>query len=240
MNFFNQRIVTKSISLEEAVKKAKEPKKALRSLDEILADTSKIKTASAQAAEVKTAAKAEVAEAPKVEAKTEPKIEAKAEAKPEVQAEEKKAEAAVQVKIANEMPVPAAKEEAKEAPKAHAQPTTAAGTKTMKLSMTSSLDFRNWEAQAVVDAWKQHGSVEACVKNVGSNTSDPSTYCSLLKVAAGEAEKTVKTASVESKEAKAPVYKKFAKLTGNERTFLKEFFSKIYGVDYVDALLEDY
>lgn len=323
MNFFNQKIVTKSISLEDAVKKAQEPKKPVRTLEEILADTAKLNKIAASQAEVKTAA---VAEAPKA-----------AEVKPE----EKKAENAAQVKIALDMgtpapsptarpaipgkppipapglkapmapglkapmaPAPAPMAKAPVAPAASplpgqapaasaptipqklpgqaprgirppaakppmpapagskpsiaptkpqmspaspaapsmspsAAPAMASSKKSLKIA--SSLDFRGWEAQAVADAWKGHGSIEACVQNVGDKASDAQTYCSLLRVAATEADKVIKAAASKAEvKTAAPVYKKIAKLTGPEQSFLREFFSKIYGEDYVKALLADY
>lgn len=125
-------------------------------------------------------------------------------------------------------------------------PVSASGKKQLK--MASKVNFTQWEEpKMVVDAWKQHGSIEACVKNVSGNTNDPQTYCALLQVAASEADKMVKAASAkkQTKEASkkapvAPVYKKIAKLTTKERSFLDEYFTKIYGKDYVDALLGDY
>jgi hypothetical protein len=58
-------------------------------------------------------------------------------------------------------------------------------------------------------------------------------------VKAAAQSKSVKSAKKEEATA-APIYKKIAKLTGEEQSFLREFFSKIYGNDYVDALLGDY
>lgn len=221
MNFFNQKIVTKTISLEDAVKKAAEPKPAVRSLDEIIANAKQMKTAIAKA-ETKTAA----VEAPKPEApKTAPKAEVKAEVKP-----------SVTVKVAAEMSAPKV-----EAPKAEVKPVapakTAASDKHV-VKIAKELDFRGWEAQAIVDNWKQHGNVEACVKNVGDKASDGVAYCKLLSVAASEADKVIKTAA--AKKPTAPVYKKIAKLTSQEQSFLRDFFKKIYGEEYVTALLGDY
>ncbi len=126
-------------------------------------------------------------------------------------------------------------------------PAMASGKKQLKIA--SKINFTQWaDPKQVVDAWQQHGTVEACVKNVAGQTNDPQTYCSLLRVAASEAGKMVKAASekkpavtAKKEEAKAaPMYKKIAKLTGEEQSFLREFFSKIYGKDYVDAMLGDY
>lgn len=221
MNFFNQRIITRPISLEDAVKKAQEPK-SLRSLDEILNDTAKIKTAAAQTT-VKTAAKIESEQPTR-------------EVKPVVAAEKTPT---VAVKIATEMPVEAPKPEVVASKKDEPAKPAVTASKTVKLAIKTELDFRNWEAQKVVDTWKNHGTVEACVKNVGDKANDASTYCKLLSVAASEADKVVKTAAA-AKTKQAPVYKKIAKLTSKEQSFLREFFSKIYGKDYVEALLGNY
>lgn len=283
MGFFTNKIVTKPISLEDAVKK-EQPK--VRSLDEILASVKQTKTAAAAPqAEVKTAA----VEAPKVVEAAKVITEIKV-------SDEFKKEALTRV------PIPGVKDDtwkmtpgesgqAMDAAKAVGKSPFAPGAlneiSTIKpgrgqgakqvinpdirqkmkapvsplstqrpapapipapvasskhvLKLASKIDFRNWEAQAVVDAWKQHGTVEACVKNVGKDASDPKTYCALLRVAANEATKVVKSASAKKEEKTAsPIYKKIAKLTSNEQSFLREFFSKIYGKDYVEALLSDY
>lgn len=228
MKFFNSRIVTKTISLEDAVKKAQEPKAAPRSLDEIIASAKQMKTASAQA-ETKTAS----VEAPKVEA---PKAEVKAEVAP-----------TVTVKVATEMSAPKAKAPAQAPAKAvpatskpAEKPAKQAATKHV-VKLAAELDFRNWEAQAIVDTWKQHGSVQQCITNVGDKSSDGKAYCELLRVAASEADKAVKTASAKKEEkTAAPIYKKIAKLTSQEQSFLREFFKKIYGEEYVTAMLGDY
>lgn len=326
MKFFNSKIVTKPISLEEAVKKIPTQ---VRSLDDIIASATQIKTAAAQA-EVKTAAveapKAEAvkAEAPKTEAKAEVK-EAKAEVpsvtvktaadfvrgpggniamdpkaivQPEVielnpaedmdeinagfdkmkwdnmpenmdkQLSPEEAKLYFQKQKFNKQPFPVKPNDAADALKQRtpmtklppaAKPAPAPGLSTgpaapamapapamasskKTLKMAAALDFRNWDASAVVDAWNQHKTVEACVKNVGDKTSDPQTYCGLLRVAASEAGKIMKTAAAAPKEEKtaAPIYKKIAKLSGEEQSFLREFFSKIYGKEYVDAMLGDY
>lgn len=234
MNFFNSKIVTKTISLEDAIKKANEPKAAPRSLDEILASAKQMKTAAAQA-ETKTAA---VAPAPKAEAKAEaPKPEAK---KPEVKVAA--AKPTVAVKVAAELAPKPAEAPKAEAPKPEAKkPEVKAAAAKPITKWASSIDFRNWEAQAVVDAWNQHGSVEKCVANVGSKATDGKVYCELLRVAASEADKVVKTASAKKEQkTAAPVYRKIAKLTAQEQSFLRDFFKKIYGEEYVSALLDDY
>jgi hypothetical protein len=224
MKFVTDRISTKSISLEDAVKHQKEAKpQPQRTLDEILAG---IKTANA----VKLAAAntPKVVEAAKVEA---PKTEAP---KAEVKAEVKTAAVKAEIKVAAEL-----SEKKPEAPKA--APKTAA-PKGVTLKVAKTMDFRGWEAKQVVDAWKQHGDVNKCIASVKGKTSDPKTYCSLLRVAAVEAGK-VMTKVAESKPAKATKtaeHKKFAKLTANEQAFLTEYFKKLYGEDYVKAMVGDY
>lgn len=125
-----------------------------------------------------------------------------------------------------------------------------ASTKKTQLKIANKINFTQWEQpQQVSDAWKQHGTHEACCNNVKGMTNDPQTYCTLLRVAASEADKMVKAASASSKiektastkeTSKSPIYKKIAKLTKEEHTFLAEFWKKIYGNDYVDAMLGDY
>ena len=238
MNFFTSKIVTKPISLEEAVKNSQAQAGVKpRTLDEIIASGKAIKTASSQA-EVKTAA---VVEPPKVEVKPEIKVAMaplpvakKPLAKPVV--------APVAPVASGQAAVTQAATEAEKAivgkPKAPIAkaPMVAASKKVLKIA--SSLDFRGWEAQAVIDAWGQHKNMEGCVKNVAGSVSDPKTYCSLLSVAASEAPKFVKTAKAAKAEKVA--YKKIAKLTSKEHSFLKEYFTKLYGQDYVDAMLGDY
>jgi hypothetical protein len=220
MKFYSDKIVTRSISLEDAAKKAKD-RPQMRSLDEIINNVQQVKTASTNA-EVKTAAAEapKAVEAPKAEAKV---VEAKA--------------APVQVKVAEDLA------KAPEAPKTEAKkPVVKAEAKKLTLKIAKTLDFRPWEAQKIVDAWKSHGSVEKCIANVKGKVNDGKTYCGLLQVAATQATKAVKLASAtkEKKVASTPEQKKFAKLTPNEQTFLREYFTKIYGKDYVEAMLGDY
>jgi len=236
MNFFTSKIVTKPISLEEAVKNSQAQASVKpRTLDEIIASGKAIKTASSQA-EVKTAA---VIEPPKVEVKPEIKVAMaplpvakKPLAKPVAvpvapvasgQAEVTKAATEAEKAIVGKPVAPVAK-----AP-------MVASKKVLKIA--SSLDFRGWEAQAVIDAWSQHKNMEGCVKNVAGSVSDPKTYCSLLSVAASEAPKFVKTAKTEK-----VAWKKIAKLTEKERSRLKAYWlgRGIYNQDYVDAMLGDY
>lgn len=214
MRLITSRIMTKSVSLEDALKVA--PPK-IRSLDEILATVKQTKTAAAEAAVVTAAVKEE----PKVEVKAEPKVEVVA-----------KAETKVEVKTA----------EFKEEPKAEVK---TAQPKKPTLKMASSLDFRNWEAKEVVSAWGQHGTVTACMKNTADSTNNPKLYCELLQVAASVAtEKIQKTAKTETpkteKVASGPSWKKFAKLAPKEKQLVVDFFSKLYGKDYVEAMVTDY
>ena len=51
----------------------------------------------------------------------------------------------------------------------------------------------------------------------------------------GSGDGTAKAAKAEK-----VAYKKIAKLTSKEHSFLKEYFTKLYGQDYVDAMLGDY
>ena len=77
--------------------------------------------------------------------------------------------------------------------------------------------------------------------NVAGKASDGKAYCELLRVAANEAGSMIKTASAKKEQkVAAPAYKKIAKLTSQEQSFLRDFFKKIYGEDYVTALLGDY
>ena len=133
----------------------------------------------------------------------------------------------------------------------------ASGKKLLKIA--KQLDFRSWEAEDVVKAWEQHGSIKGCIKNVTKETSDPKTYCGLLQVAsqvAGEimvkkakatkgqaktAKKNIKTSSeTKKRDTNKGVWKKIAKLTDKERGMLKEYWAKLYGDKYVQSLLNDY
>lgn len=239
MKFYTSEIsLSKPISLEEAVAKAK-AQAPVRSLDEIIASAKQLKTAAAAtAAETKTAAKVETpVEAPKVEAKAEEKV---AEAKPKVEVKvamevEKKEAAAPAVAEQKTEPVVAAKE-----------PEKKAAAKTVELKVAKELDFTKFEKpEEPIKLWGSFGNEEKCIASVKDKVSDPKTYCGLLKAAASHAEGMIKTAA--SKEAegkkeasKAPLFKKLAKLTDKERSFLAKYFSKYYGEDYVKALLGDY
>ena len=232
MKFVTDRISTKSISLEDAVKHQKEAKpQPQRTLDEILAgikQANAVKLAAANAPKVVEAAKVEApkAEAPKTEA---PKAEVKV---AEVKAEVKTAAAKAEIKIAAELT-----EKKPEAPKAAPK---AAAPKGVTLKVAKALDFREWEAKQVVDAWKQHGDINKCIASVKGKTSNPKTYCNLLRVAAVEATKVMTKVASQKPVAKTAEYRKFAKLTANEQSFLRDYFQKLYGKDYVEAMLGDY
>jgi hypothetical protein len=209
MKFYSNKISTKSVSLEEAVKKAKEQPK-VRSLDEIIADIKAKQVAAAQAPQL---AKTAAAQADKIE-----KTAAKEPISVKIAVSEELKEAA--------KPAKAKKPEAKQA----------AVKNKFVMKLAKELDFRAWEAQQVVEAWKQHASVEKCIANVGGKASDPQAYCKLLQTASVMAEKVVKAASVK----KPAEFKKFAKMTPDEEAFLRKYYTKYYGKDYVDSLLGDY
>lgn len=233
MNFFNNRIVMKpGVSIEAAVAAAK-PAPQVRSLDDILADIDAknkgLKTASTEAT-VKTAA----SEAPKAEAA------ANIEPAPAPVSAPVQKTASVQVEV---------KTAAAEAPKAEAAKVETPAPKPTKLALkiAKSLDFRQWEAQDVVKAWGQHGSYEKCCANVNGKVSDAKAYCGLLQVASQEAGRVIKTAKLQAEQkvaAKEEVaegrFKKLAKLTDKERSWLAKYWGQLYGDEYVKAMLEDY
>lgn len=224
MNFFTNRIVTKSISLKDAAA-VTAPK--VRSLDELLKDLKSkneavVKTASAQvvpAAEVKK-------EEPKVVATAAP---AKAE-EPKV-AETK----VVEAKKEDDVEVVEIKEVKK--------PKAAASAPNITMKVAKKLDFRAWEAEDIVKAWGQHGDVSKCIENVAGQCSDPKTYCGLLQVANNEATKIIKASSAKATKtaSAAPAqFIKISKMNDKDKAMLAKYYTRIYGKDYVDALLEDY
>jgi hypothetical protein len=220
MKFYSNKISMKPISLEDAVKKIKEQPKA-RSLEEILADIKSKQTPIAQAPQLAKTAAAQSAKVEKTAGGYPPKVEA--------------AKTTATIKVAEELR-PAKPAEKKPDPKPEAKKAT---SNKLVMKLAKELDFRDWEAQQVVDAWSQHGSVAKCIANVKGKASNPETYCKLLQTAGGMAEKTIKVAKVAS--AKKPAeFKKFAKLTPDEEARLRKYFTKYYGKDYVDALLGDY
>jgi hypothetical protein len=249
MKFITKLITAPALSLEEAVRKAKDAPKP-RTLDEILADIDgqkQVKTAAASAPVVKEAEKKEEAPA-KVEAAPVAAAAPVAETKVEVKVamEEKKAAGAGNFGDKKAPPFGKKEEEKKEEgkddkkdDKKEEEKACEASKAGIKLKVAKSLDFRPWNAEDVVKAWGQHGSLDACVANVKGKASDPKTYCMLLKAASETAKGMMKTAT-SKKEKKAGVFKKIAKLTDKEKSFLSKYFGKLYGDDYVSALLEDY
>jgi len=227
MKFYSNRLFTKSISLQEAIDKSK-AKPPVRSIDQMLAEfdskNAQVKTAATEAKVVKTASVVKAkTEAPKV---SEPKTDEMTKAAELVA----KGEAVTL-------------EEAKTKINA----TKVAKKEAVILKIAKSLDFRQFEPEKVVEAWKQHGTLDKCVANVKGKTNDPKTYCSLLALAnkesLGRVKNSAKTAkNIEVKKAKEmkPFFKKIANLTAEEKSFLNKYFTKIYGQAFVDALLTEY
>lgn len=245
--FNSDKIMTKQISFAEA-EKARQAKlaKPARSLDQILAEIDannktaasqkKVATASTATTTVIATPAAPLApEAPKVEVKVagipdfiQEKIDAK-KGKDGDKDEDKKEE----------------KGDKKEEKKDVEEACMASTAKTLKIA--KKLDFRPWSSNEIVAAWGQHGSMDKCVVNVQGKTSDPLTYCGLLQIASTEASKMIKAASVAAPKTQAsvaapkpPQFKKIAKMTEKEKSFLSEYYSKLYGQEYVSALLEKY
>ena len=228
MKFFNTRIVTKTVQLDEAMKA--KPKN--RSLDEILADVK-------QQGQVKTAsssAQVKVAEtAPEAKAEAAPKAEVK-EAKKALPPEFLKN---IKGKKGDEKDED--KKEKKDKDKDEKDAKCASSEK-KTLKMASSLDFRKWAGEDVVRAWGQHGSHEKCVANVKDLVNEPVLYCKLLQVASGTAASIIKTANAKKAEKTSPkgVFKKLAKLSDEEAAFLKGYWRDLYGDAYVESMMKDY
>ena len=254
MKFISNRLVTKSVTLEEALAKAKSPVVA-RSLDDMLGALDKqnkqvkvaaaaqpVKTAEAKAPE----ATVKVAEVP--ESFKEHQFKPKGEKDDGEKKEDKKEDGEKKEEKKDDKPdFLKDKEEKKEDKKDDKKEgcSACAATKApVVLKIAQSLDFRGWEAPDVVTVWKQHGSIEKCMENVQKLASDPRTYCGLLKAASVEAEKVmVKVASAKAQEpAKktAATFRKIAKLTDKEKSWLRDYFTNLYGPEYVEALLSDY
>lgn len=129
-----------------------------------------------------------------------------------------------------------------------ADPLAAAAASKGQLKMAKSINFTAWpEEEKVISHWKNFGSQEKCIAGVKGKTTNAAAYCTLLEKAASMAsEQLVKKAAAAKsvKEAgkadQSPAFKRFAKLTEKEQSFLRDFFSKIYGKEYVTALLGDY
>lgn len=252
MKFFNSRIVTSEAKLEDAVKAAKEAKvDEPRSLDELLADLD------AQNKGIKTAG----SDTPTKTAESQEAQEASTEVKVQVSEELQTKEAGLENIPEDKRAKPFGKKEEETAEEGkkddedkEKEEGKCASAKPVVLKMASSIDFREWQAEDVVKAWKQHGSVEACIKNVGNDTDNPKMYCGLLQTASQLAsEKLTKQAASEKakkeaakKEAAAKdsqkrgAWKVLAKLTDKERSMLDKYWRKLYGDYYVDAMLNDY
>lgn len=243
MRFFDSRIVTTPITLKEALDKAKN-KPPQRSLDELLDehDKKQVKTASTDTKVTKVAdsVQEEMVEESleEGEAPTEIELAVSKVASGEsltLDEDPKKDEATEEVKQEEEQAAVVAPDGQSMA----TQPDTQAETKkTVSLKIARKLDFRNdWKAEDLVKAWNGHGSMEKCMENVKDQTSDPRRYCGLLQVASLKAEKVLKTASTKKEPA---VFKKIAKLTAEEKSFLKSYYRQLYGEGYVESLLADY
>lgn len=286
MKFFDHRIATKPVSLDEAAAKAKSAAKA-PSLDEVLAridaeNKGQVKTASGEkqtkvaqmgtgqmmnandligGVDPSAVAPAPVpAQAPAPVAPQAP--EAVAPVAPAAQAP------AVPAPVAPQAPTMPGSEEDIEmvsdiepsmdsgSPELSAVPVTpeaapmaaAASGKAEILKVAKSLDFRGWNREDVVKAWGQHGDFQKCVANVAGKTSDPKAYCGLLREASVESTRLIKEAAAAAKETKTAgvekqekvAFKKLAKLTDKERSWLSKYWANLYGQDYVDAMMEDY
>lgn len=262
MKFFNNRIVTKSCSMEDAVKavKAKEAKQ-VPSLDEILAKidahNKQVKTAGSSAP-VKVAEVVQKAEA-KAEEKKSPEVavaSVKVEVSSDLNADKK---AGIENIPEDKRAAPFGKkkddgkgddkEEDKKDDKDENEKDACMANSSKQLKVAKALDFRQWSAEDVVTSWNQHGSISACVRNVSGKTSDPKTYCGLLFAASDVAKQSMQKqaapqAKAEKVAEKAPEqkgsWKKIAKLTDKERAMLDKYYRKLYGDYYVDALLTDY
>ncbi len=129
-----------------------------------------------------------------------------------------------------------------------AKPAKQAAATKVQLKVAKALDFRGWDANGVVKAWGEHGTIEACCKNVSGKVSDAKTYCGLLQVAASEAGRMTKEAASkkETKQAssekqhKNARFKLIAKMTDDEISRMKAYWTEMYGEEYAKSMLEDY
>jgi hypothetical protein len=108
--------------------------------------------------------------------------------------------------------------------------------------MAKKIDFRDWSAESIVKAWADCKDVKGCVAKVQGRVSDPNLYCGLLQIASVEAGKMVKAAKTEKSEVKvaAKGFEKLAKLSKEQLSLLRDYFTPLYGEKYVDSLLGDY
>jgi hypothetical protein len=237
--------MTRKVSLEDAIKASKEPKADLtfnQVVEKIAKQGNVVKTAS-PAPQPKP-------ETPAVEVKIDKTLQKQAgepfggkKAPPFGSEERKEQKEKGEVEVAEDK-----KDDKKDEKKEKKEEKACVSENKKTLKVAKQIDFRNWEAQDVVKAWEQHGSLANCVKNVGSDTSDPKTYCGLLQVASqvagdilvkkAKAKKPAKKAATEKPTKGA--WKKLAKLTEKERTMLEQYWRKLYGDKYVDSLLTDY
>lgn len=116
------------------------------------------------------------------------------------------------------------------------------------LKVASKLDFREWEAEAIVKAWQSHKDIKGCIANVQGQVNSPKVYCGLLQVASQEATKMIKAAKVQQQkkveakkeEASSVGFMKLAKMSKEQIQLLREYFEPLYGKKYTDSLLGDY
>jgi hypothetical protein len=243
MKFISNKIVTRPVSLEDAMKVAQGKKNP--SLDDVLAS---IKKGNEKAAPVE-AKKTEEAQPKETTASVEVKVDdsLKKEANLDNLGDKaalpfgKKKDDDDDEKDEDEDEDEEKDEEKKDDEKKE-ESCSASSSKVIKIA--KQLDFRSWEAQDVVQAWSQHGSMDKCVENVKGHTTDAKVYCKLLQVSSQLAKKSLtKTAKKQEshpKKAKKGTWLKVSKLTGKQRSMLEEYYRKLYGDMYVDALLRDY
>lgn len=247
MKFISNKIVTKQVSLEDAMKVVQGKKNP--SLDDVLASIKKgnepakpveaKKTEEVQPKETVASVEVKVDDSLKKEANLDNLGDSAAPPFGKKDEEDDKKE---DDKDEDKKDKKEEKDEKKDEKKDENETCSASSGKTIKIA--KQLDFRSWEAQDVVKAWGQHGSMDKCVENVKGHTSDAKIYCKLLQVSSQLAKKSLtKTAKKQEnhpKKAKKGTWMKVSKLTGKQRSMLEEYYRKLYGDMYVDALLRDY
>lgn len=116
-----------------------------------------------------------------------------------------------------------------------------ASAKPTILKVAKKADFRQWNPENVIKAWKGFGSQEKCVVAMKGQTNDPKKYCFLLQTASEEAHKFIKTAKKEEKvTAPQGVFKKIASLPDKDRNELYNYWKGLYGEAYAKAMLDNY
>lgn len=247
MHFYTHQIVTKPVSMEEAAEasKNKEPE---RSLEDILADigAKHVKTASTKGKAQKEAEKAEddKKETPSAESKETDKEEK--EEKEENCVASQDESKAVEVDEVDDSEIVELEENSKAKEKK-------ASKKPVVLKVAKKDDFRQWTAEDVVKAWDNYGNMKACVASTKDRISNPDIWCGLLRVASTEAGKILKAASQKNKKQKkqakkqeeAPkeskvAFRKIAKLPKKDLQLLRGYWARLYGEDYVAAMLDEY